>query len=425
MSIISRGSVLSAALLGAALVAPAAAQTATGYPVGKAPAASSALAASTTGEPVSPVPLTVQDVRWQILKPQVNSFYFQHMGDLFDTRAVPRSGPVWELPRDDRKIEINYAWKGQNHNFDDFLDRTFTNALVVMKDGRIVTEIYRNRSGPSTHFMSWSMAKSFTSTMVGLALTDGRIASLDDPIDKYLPELKGGAYKGVTIRQTLEMKSGVDYEERYDFENPGVAARNHRDSLIKNITRFADMARDLKRKSAPGTTFDYKTIDTAVLGWLVERVTQRPVAYYMAEKLWEPMGAEDDGFFIMDGPPGVGREFTGAGYNAVARDYARFGQLMLNNGFANGRQIVPAKWIAEATRPADPEGQRGGYGYQWWTIPNSNAYYALGLEGQFIYVDPDTRTVIVKLSYFPGDDDEVYGEALAGLQAISHWSPSR
>jgi CubicO group peptidase (beta-lactamase class C family) len=413
--------VVAAVLLGG----PAMAQSSgPAYPVGSAKAASpSSPAAAAGSNAVSPVSPTIQQVRRQILKPDGNSFYFRNMDDLFDTRQVPRSGPVWSLPREDRDIAISYGWQGKSYGLDDMLDRTFTNALIVMKNGRIVTERYRNRTDASTHFMSWSMAKSFTSTMVGFALADGKIASLDDPITKYLPELKAGAYNGVTIRQVLEMKSGVDYEERYDFEHPGVAALNHEHALVQNTVRFTDAAWTIKRKNPPGAVFEYKTIDTAVLGWLVERVADRPFAYYMAEKLWEPLGAEANGFFIMDGPPGAGREFTGAGFNAVARDYARFGQMILNKGQANGHQVVSPAWIAEATRPTDAEGPMGGYGYQWWTMTGSNAFYALGLEGQFIYIDPDTQTVIVKLSYFPPERDELYGETLEAMKALSAWKP--
>lgn len=416
-----------AAVLAAALTAalPAAAEDApkSAYPVarGGAPAKT----ADQRADPESPVSPTVQQVRRQVLKSDANSFYFHTMAALFDTRKVGRSGPVWGLPRADASVSIGYEWQGARHDFEDFLDRTFTNALIVMKDGRIVSETYRNRTDAASPFMGWSMTKSFTSTLVGLALADKRIASLDDPIVKYLPELKPGAYNGVTIRQVLEMKSGVSYEERYDFDNPGIAARNHENALVRNVVRFADAARDIQRIHPPGQVFEYKTIDTAVLGWLVERVTQRPIAHYMAEKLWEPLGAEADGFFIMDGPAPEGREFTGAGFNAVARDYARFGQMILDKGRANGRQIVPAAWIADATAPRGAEGPMGGYGYQWWTVSNSNAFYALGLEGQFIYIDPDTRTVVVKLSYFPPENDAVYGETIAAMGAISAWQPGR
>ncbi len=263
-------------------------------------------------ERASLVSPAIQQVRRQILKGEANSFYFHEMADIFDTRLVGRSGRVWQLTREDRVPQITFAWHGESYGFEAFLDRTCTNALVVTKDGVIVTELYRNRTDATTHFMSWSMAKSFISTLVGFAVADGNITALDDPIVEYLPELKDGAYRGVTIRQVLEMKSGVDYEERYDFDNPGIAARNHEDAIVRNVVRFADAARNIERAHPSGAVFAYKTIDTEVLGWLVERVMRRPIAFYMAEKLWEPIGAEANGFFILDGPPGVGREFGGA-----------------------------------------------------------------------------------------------------------------
>jgi CubicO group peptidase (beta-lactamase class C family) len=361
-------------------------------------------------------PPAVQQTRRQILKADANSFYFQHMADLFDTRTVARSGPVWELPRSDRPLQFQYSWDGKTYSSEDFLNRSYTNALIVLKDGRIVTEIYRNRSHASTRFIGWSMTKTLTSTLVGLALSEGYLSSLDDPLVRYLPELSRGGYNGVTIRQALQMKSGVAYEERYDG-SPGLASDNHEYALMQNTRRFADPALTIGRAHAPGTAFEYKTLDTAVLGLLVERVTRRPIASYMAEKLWEPMGAEADGFFIMDGPPGIGREFTGAGFNAVARDFARFGQMILQKGVVKGQSVVPAAWIAEATHPADPEGPMGGYGLQWWTADGD--YYALGLEGQYIYIDPARNTVIVKLSYFPPENESLYGETVVALKALS------
>lgn len=372
---------------------------------------------------VSPVSATVQQVRRTILNRDVNAFYFQHMDALFFTRPVTAGNLPWPLARRDARPEIAYSWQGQDHDLAAFMDRTYTNALVVLKDGQIVTEIYRNNSTEQTRFASWSMAKSFVSTLVGLAVAEGRISSIDDPVTRYLPELADSAFAGVTIRQVLTMSSGVDYEERYDFENPGIAAWNHENALVQNRVRFADAARTIGQAHPPGEVFAYKTIDTAVLGWLVERVTDRPIAQYMSQKLWEPLGAERDGFFIMDGPAGVGREFTGAGFAATARDYARFGQMVLDEGRANGRQIVPEAWLREATRPAMGEGAEGGYGYQWWTVADSDAFYALGLQGQFIYIDPASRTVVVKLSYIPLEEEAVYGEVLTGMAALARWSP--
>lgn len=377
------------------------------------------------GGPASDVPVAVQVLRWHMLDSEVSSLTFRSMDTLFTTRSVARSGPVWTLPRDDRPLGFTYSWQGQTYRADEFLERSYTNALLVMKDGRILSETYRNNTDARTRFIAWSMTKSITSVLVGCALAEGRIESLDVPIARYLPELAGGGYEGASIRDVLEMRSGVAYDERYDFANPGVAASNHIAALVRNTARFTDVARTLPRRSPPGTQFQYKTIDTAVLGWLVERVTGGSVAAYTARCLWEPLGAEADGFYIMDGAPGTGREFSGAGFNATLRDFARFGQMMLDEGVADGRRIVSAEWVRQSVRPGHPEDtRRGGYGLQWWTMAGSDAYAAIGLQGQYVYIDPATRTVVVKLSYFPpGDNSAVEGETLAFMAAAAAWKP--
>lgn len=376
----------------------------------------------TSGAP-SEVPVAVQTLRWHMLDGDVNSLMFRSMDTLFTTRTVARSGGIWALPRADHALDFNYSFQGKSYSAQQFLERSYTNALLVMKDGKIVTEIYRNNSNEHTRFMGWSMTKSVTSVLVGRALEEGWIKSLDDPITTYLPELKQGGYDGVTIRQIMQMRSGVDYEERYDFAHPGIAATNHINALVKNVARFVDAARTIKRVHAPGSMFQYKTLDTAVLGWLVERVTGTSVAAYTARTLWEPLGMESDGFYIMDGAPGVGREFSGAGFNATLRDWARFGLMMLNRGAANGHQIVSEEWVDKSTAPTASEDATGGYGFQWWTMPNSPAYSAIGLQGQYVFVDPATRTVVVKLSYFPPADEQASAETAAFLAAASAWTP--
>jgi CubicO group peptidase (beta-lactamase class C family) len=387
-------------------------------------AAQTALPPPLAQGPASDVPAAVQILRWSMLDPNVNALTFRSMDTLFTTRTVPRSGPVWQLPRADHALDFTYSYKGATYTPAQFLDRSYTNALLVMKDGRIVAEIYRNNTNERTRFIGWSMTKSFTSVLIGCALAEGRIKSLDDKIDTYLPELKGGGYEGVTIRQILQMRSGVDYEERYDFANPGTAASNHIAALVKNVARFVDPARTIKRIHPPGEVFQYKTLDTAVLGWLIERVSGgNTIAGYMAQRLWEPLGAESDGFFIMDGPPGVGREFNGAGFNATLRDYARFGQMMLDGGAANGRRIVSSEWVAASTRPSNgARYEPGPYGLQWWMM-GSDAYSAIGLQGQYIFVDPKSRTVVVKLSYFPPGDQAPSDETAAFLAAAASWAP--
>ena len=373
----------------------------------------------------SDVPVAVQILRWRMLDGDVNALMFRSMDSLFTTRTVARSGAVWRLPRSDHALDFVYSWQGVTRPAEEFLERTYTNALLIIKDGRIVSEIYRNNSNERSRFIGWSVTKSVTSVLIGCALDEGLIESLDVPITRYLPELAGGGYDGVSIRQIMQMRSGVDYEERYDFENPGVAASNHIAALVRNTARFADVARTLPRLYEPGERFQYKTIDTAVLGWLVERVSGGSVAAYTARCLWEPLGAEADAFYIMDGPPGVGREFSGAGFNATLRDFGRFGQMMLDGGVANGRRIVSEEWVRESTAPfGDEDARRGGYGLQWWTIGGSEAYAAIGLQGQYVYVDPSTRTVVVKLSYFPpGDNSALDAETLAFMAAASAWEP--
>ena len=373
----------------------------------------------------SDVPVAVQVLRWHMLDNNVSALAFREMDQLFTTRSVARSGPVWELPRTDHAMDFSYSWQGSSYSAEDFLERTYTNALLVIKNGRIVTEIYRNNSTPQSRFIGWSMTKSITSVLIGCAMEDGYIDSLDTAISHYLPELIGGGYEDVSIRHVMQMRSGVDYEERYDFANPGIAASNHISSLVKNNSRFTDVAKTLTRLNQPGEVFQYKTIDTAVLGWLIERRTGMSTAAYTELCLWEPLGAEADGFYIMDGPPGTGREFSGAGFNATLRDYARVGQMVLNGGVANGQRIVSEDWIKLSTQPSGGEDQRrGGYGYQWWTMGNSEAFSAIGLQGQYIYIDPDTETVIVKLSYFPpGDNSAQDGETLAFMAAASRWQP--
>jgi hypothetical protein len=154
-------------------------------------------------------------------------------------------------------------------------------------------------------------------------------------------------------------------------------------------------------------------------------VTGGSVAAYTTHCLWEPLGAEADGFYIMDGAPGTGREFSGAGFNATLRDFARMGQMVLDGGVANGHRIVSADWIRQSTQPFGPEdNQRGGYGLQWWTYANSEAFAAIGLQGQYIWIDPATRTVVVKLSYFPpGDNSALDAETAAFAAAASGWTP--
>jgi CubicO group peptidase (beta-lactamase class C family) len=351
-------------------------------------------------------------MRGQLLNPAINSFSFRDVDRVFEYRTVPRAGRVWTLPRRAGFAMPNARVAGEERDYDAFAERTFTNALLVIRDGRIVFEDYRNRSNAMTRFISFSMAKSITSLLVGKAVEEHFISSIDDRADKYVPELRDAGYGGVSIRQILQMRSGVDYEERYDFgQNPSLAAQIHTNAIVENKWRFADPATKIRRKTVPGSHFNYATLDTAVLGWILERATHQSLAAYTSSRLWGPTGMEAAGFWIADGPPGAGRELAGMGFNATLRDYGRLGLLMLNDGMRGGQQVLARGWMGQATTmlPFEPlpEGDKAvrlgeGYGLQFWQVDKEpGAYAAVGLAGQMIYVHPASHTVIVKLSFYP------------------------
>jgi CubicO group peptidase (beta-lactamase class C family) len=404
------------------------------------PAVALLLAIGSTAEAVNTTPVkptasttvspALQEVRRHMLDGDVNALIFHSMDQLYFTREVTRSGPVWVLPHEDADLTFEYTFDGSEYSANQFLDRTYTNALLIIKHSKIVYENYRNLTNERTRFISFSMAKSITSILIGIALAEGRIHSIDDLIVSYVPQLKGSGYDGVTIGQVMRMRSGVGYDERYDFGTRSQAQQVFENAIVQNVKRFADLAPSLRRELTPGAKFNYSTMDTAVLGWMLENAVGQPLATYMTTRLWEPLGAEADGFWIADGAPGIGRALNGMGFNATLRDYARIGLMMLHKGRAMDQQIVPREWIERSTASTAIEGPHPpnrielGYGYQWWTLHGTGAYTALGLQGQFLYIDPVNDTVVVKLSYFPpGDNSALEAESLAFFRAASAWKP--
>lgn len=357
-------------------------------------------------------------MRWQLLNPAVNSFTFRNTQDVFAWRGVSAPEATWELPVATENFAMPLAETAEGEaDYAAWADRTFTNAMLVLRDGQIVFENYRNRMEPETPHIAFSMTKTITAMLVGQALERGEIESLDDPVSKYGPQLAGGAYGDASLRQVLQMRSGADIQERYDFgENPSLAAQIHETAIINNQARFADFAVDIPAREAPGTSFNYATLDTAVLGWVLEEATGERIEDLMEARIWQPMGAEFDGHFLADGPAGEGRALNGMGFNARLRDFGRLGQLMLDDGMAGETRILPAGWVGQMTEML-PTGIQGypGYGLQTWQVDDEpGAYSAVGLGGQFIYVHPETRTVIVKLSYFPPAEPEWLRDEVMG-----------
>lgn len=349
---------------------------------------------------------TMITARAHMFDANLNYMTFQHMDQMFASRTVKAGGEVWTLPSEPVSLEGEYKIKEQTLSLEEALEATSTNALVVIKDGKIVYETYRNGSDENTRFLTFSVAKSYVSTLIGLALADGAIGSLDDKVTHYLPEMEGTGYDEPTIRDLLRMRSGVDWLEVYEFGSDTQLTQVHDNSLVAYRYRWCDYAaKDSKPgANAPDAAFNYATLDTSVLGCLLEKAVGKTGSEYMSEKLWGPAGMESDAYWIMDGPDSVGREFYGAGLNATARDHARYGLMFLNGGMANGEQVVPAEWVKEATVPDEgyePVAPNApvGYQYQWWTYPYSDAYAARGLHHQYIHIDPSNNMVIVKVSH--------------------------
>lgn len=359
---------------------------------------------------------TMINARAHMFEPSLNYLTFQHMDQMFATRGVAAGGDVWDLQSESVALEGEYTIGGKTMSLTDALEATATNALVVVKGGKIVHETYRNGSDAKTRFLTFSVAKSYVSTLIGLALSDGAIKSLDDKVTDYLPEMKGTGYDGPTIRDLLRMRSGVDWLEVYQFGSETQLTTVHDNSLVAYRYRWCDYAAKESKAgpNKPDAAFNYATLDTSVLGCILEKAVGKTGSEYMSEKLWKPAGMESDAYWIMDGPDSVGREFFGAGLAVTARDHARFGLMFLNGGMANGKQVVPADWVRQATVPDEgyepvAPGEPIGYQYQWWTFAGSDAYAAMGLHHQFIYVDPTNDMVIVKITHTPepvGRDEE-------------------
>ncbi len=353
-----------------------------------------------------------EEGRRSYFEPEDRATKFQTTDQIFPSRIARAGTDVWQLGKaklpDD--FEITYEWEGKEYSVDDFNERNNTNALLILKDGEIVTEIYRNGSKPDTRLISFSMGKSFTSTLVGMALEDGYIDAVGDPLTKYLPSLIGSAYEGVTIKDALQMVSGVEWDEAtYEWDDLTKPLNKHwRAALVEQRYRFIEAANELPRAAAPGEMYNYNTLESSILGWLVETVTKRRMTRYFEQRLWQPAGMEFDAAWILDGPDDIGREMSGGGLTAALRDYGRFGLMMSRAGKANGKQLVSPGWVkAATTADREPvqygnlyEGYALGYGYQWWLFENGR-FEAQGIYGQLMYVAPAQDVVIVLLSDWP------------------------
>ena len=285
-------------------------------------------------------------------------------------------------------------------------------ALLVLHDGKLRLERYGLGYDASGRWTSFSVAKSFTSTLVGAALRDGAIKSLDDKVSVYIPEMKGSAYDDVSLRQLLTMTSGVKWNEDYADPNSDVARfNNHKPE--DGVDALVSYMRRLPREVPAGTRWHYSTGETNLVGVLLSRAIRKPLATYLSEKIWVPAGMEQQATWILNRS---GNEISGCCIQASPHDYARFGLFILGGARTGGKSIVPEGWLADATSERTGIDRPGrGYGYQWWTYTDGT-FAARGIFGQGIFIDPKRRIVIVSnADWGAGATDRVASEAREGF----------
>jgi len=284
---------------------------------------------------------------------------------------------------------------------DAYMKAQRTAGLVIIHDGKVRMEKYGLDFDAQGKWTSFSVAKSFTSTLVGAAIKDGYIKSIDDKVSAYIPDLKGSAYDDVTIAQLLTMTSGVKWNEDYEDPKSDVALFNaHKAENGMDVT--VSYMRNLPREAPAGTKWVYKTGETNLIGVLVSSATKKTLSAYLSEKLWAPFGMEQDASWLLGA---TGHEISGCCIQASTRDYARFGVFMLGGAKVNGTSILPDNWIAPATsKQADIAMPGKGYGYQWWTY-DDGSYAAQGIFGQGIFIDPKRNLVIASNSNWPKATD--------------------
>jgi CubicO group peptidase (beta-lactamase class C family) len=327
---------------------------------------------------------------------------FSAVEQILKTRKVPRGDDVATFEHGE-PADITYRFEGAKHTLDDYLDRRRVTGLVVLKDGKIVAERYRYGRTEHDKFISFSVAKSVNSLLVGIAVEKGLIRSLDDTAETYVPELKGSGYGAATVRNLLRMSSGVKFVENYDGKDD-IARLGKASNGLSGESALEVLASFNEQLFPGGEKAGYSSAETMVLGYVVARAAKENLATLTSRWLWRPIGAESDAAWIV----GVdGQEQAMGGFNAVLRDYARLGRLMADDGRVGSQQVVPLEYLLDATDIARQSEHFKplkatpyfGYGYQFWLLPMRERTFAmLGIFGQAVYVQPKSKIVMVHMS---------------------------
>jgi CubicO group peptidase (beta-lactamase class C family) len=341
---------------------------------------------------------TVRQVYDGELFPDIQVNTFRNIDRLFSTRTVKRGDHVYPLPAGEPLGNFKFVSNARDYDLYDYVSLNRVSGLLVLKDGKIALERYELGNTENTRWMSMSVVKSFTASLVGAAIRDGYIKSLEDPVTVYLPQLAGSAYEGVNIRNLLQMASGVKWDETYT--NP---ASDRRHMLELQISQkpgaVLELMAKLPRAAEPGTRWNYSTGETQVVGALVRAAVGKPIAQYLSERIWAKFGMESDATWWLESPDGL--EVGGSGLSATLRDYGRLGLFLLGGGKAGDEQVLPEGWVKEAGSPKSVGGKNVDYGFMLWPVPNSvgtineGAFAASGIFGQKIYINPKENVVIV------------------------------
>jgi CubicO group peptidase (beta-lactamase class C family) len=330
---------------------------------------------------------------------------FRQLDHFYPVQIVQRSGPAFVFNEHPSELPSSYEYQDVSYSLDDFIERTETTGLVVLRNEMLLHELYRQGYSRDSLAVSFSVAKSFTSALVGIALEEAAFSSVDDAITDYVPELAGSGYEDVPIKHILQMCSGIRFVEEYDREDADVMVMRRHIEEGKSIKEYAAT---LEAEHPSGQVYNYASIDTQVLGMLLENVTGMSPGDYMQGKIWSKLGMESDAKWVTDQ---YGTVLTYSLFNVALRDYAKFGLLYLNRGIWNGERVISEQWIEQSTSAESEllklkdfysEGWDIGYGYQWW-VPEGDEgeFTAIGIFGQYIYVNPSREIVIVKTSADP------------------------
>ncbi len=338
---------------------------------------------------------TVRQIYDGKLLPDLRINTFRNIHRLFPVRTVERGPQATAFDYALRSLDdFSMNWNGSDFDLIDVITLNQVQAIMVVKDGEVLMEEYFHGNSAETHWMSMSVVKTITVMLIGAALEQGHIASLQDPISRYLPELNNTAYAEVSVEQVIAMTTGVDWNETYT--DPESDRRKMLEAQIAmEPGAILELMGQLPRHSPAGTRWNYNTGETHIAGALVQASTGRWLADYLSEVLWQPLGMDSDASWWLESEEGL--EFGGSGLSATLRDYTRIGLFLLNEGRINDQPVVPEGFVARASARNIVSGEAVEYGYGLWPMHN-NAYSAIGIFGQYIFVDPDLDLVVTILS---------------------------